>query len=632
MVKKQGHVFVRSRWVLCNKGDHKSPDMRARLVACEVNRGDKSDAFYASTPPLEAKTILFSRFAQERRRGNQPLRLDFLDVKKAYFNGIPKRDVYMQLPRELGLPAHYVGKQVRCVYGTRDAGAIWEDTYREALEGLGFNSGVASPCCFHHPQRGLSTVVHGDDITTLGCDKDLDWMREGLSKSFELKVRGRVGEGVEGSNDMRILNRVVEMTKTGITYESDPRHVDIVASSLGLTSANSVATPGVKEGTPDYNTPKDNEPQGTPSFAGTGIEEESIRRLSNQGHRKVNFADDAELHEVTPYSEIYTVHPSTIAATPNGFKFVSSRADPFTSKLGEIMKARSKKLADSRNSVYINGYRRLVLLHQNLQFDYRLVHIVGQYKDKYGHEHGHTVDDICIHALHSKDARRFAYDSTTQPPTFSHGYSLFHLTSTAPASQQTAVQGEPHRRTTGDGILRTPCTYDAVYNGMHAEAPTPCGAQGCSLGNTLKMLNAVKTSPKKKAGPARQGAKKAKQLERLQSTGLILNPEEATCFRALSARCNYLAQDRPDIAFASKELCREFAQPTKKSYERLKRLGRYLVGHNRLAYKYDFLEQIPEFIDVYVDTDFAGCTQTRRSTSGGVAMMGPHNVKHWAKT
>ena len=41
---------------------------------------------------------------------------------------------------------------------------------------------------------------------------------------------------------------------------------------------------------------------------------------------------------------------------------------------------------------------------------------------------------------------------------------------------------------------------------------------------------------------------------------------------------------------------------------------------------------MPEHIDVYVDTDFAGCKRTRRSTSGGVAMMGSHCVKHWAKT
>ena len=196
--------------MLCNKGDNVKPDMRARLVACEVNKGgDRQDCFFASTPPLEAKKLLFSRFAQERKRKGKPLRLDFLDVKKAYFNGIPHREIYMSLPRELGLPSHFVAKQVRCVYGTRDAGAIWEDCYRDALEDIGFKSGVSSPCCFYHPERGLSTVVHGDDLTTLGLDPDLDWLYKELSKSFELKFRGRVGIGVEGSNDMRILNRIV---------------------------------------------------------------------------------------------------------------------------------------------------------------------------------------------------------------------------------------------------------------------------------------------------------------------------------------------------------------------------------------------------------------------------------------
>ena len=37
-------------------------------------------------------------------------------------------------------------------------------------------------------------------------------------------------------------------------------------------------------------------------------------------------------------------------------------------------------------------------------------------------------------------------------------------------------------------------------------------------------------------------------------------------------------------------------------------------------------------IDLYVDTDFAGCRETRRSTSGGVATVGGTNIKHWSKT
>ena len=42
-----------------------------------------------------------------------------------------------------------------------------------------------------------------------------------------------------------------------------------------------------------------------------------------------------------------------------------------------------------------------------------------------------------------------------------------------------------------------------------------------------------------------------------------LSGESATSFRALAARANFLAIDRPDMSFAVKELCRGMAHPTK---------------------------------------------------------------------
>ena len=68
MAKYDDHIFVRSRWVMCNKGDAEVPDCRARLVACEVNKtGEKNDLFYASTPALEAKKAMFDRYSQHAR-------------------------------------------------------------------------------------------------------------------------------------------------------------------------------------------------------------------------------------------------------------------------------------------------------------------------------------------------------------------------------------------------------------------------------------------------------------------------------------------------------------------------------------------------------------------------------------
>ena len=120
----------------------------------------------------------------------------------------------MAPPKELGL-GKMITQQTKCVYGTRDAGMIWEETYRQCLEDLGFISGRASPCCLFHPELNLSLVVHGDDVTALGIDASIDKLEAGLEASFEIKIRGRIGEHLP-LNEMRILNRIVTRTDKGI--------------------------------------------------------------------------------------------------------------------------------------------------------------------------------------------------------------------------------------------------------------------------------------------------------------------------------------------------------------------------------------------------------------------------------
>ena len=44
----------------------------------------------------------------------------------------------MTLPKEMGLPPGSVAKQIRCVYGTRDSGKLWEDIYTQVLKSIGF--------------------------------------------------------------------------------------------------------------------------------------------------------------------------------------------------------------------------------------------------------------------------------------------------------------------------------------------------------------------------------------------------------------------------------------------------------------------------------------------------------------
>ena len=103
-----------------------------------------------------------------------------------------------------------------------------------------------------------------------------------------------------------------------------------------------------------------------------------------------------------------------------------------------------------------------------------------------------------------------------------------------------------------------------------------------------------------------------------------------TAFRGAAARANYLAADRLDCQFGAKEVCRWMSKPAETAWRALKRLCRYLVGLPRMVFHY--LWQTVDHVDIYTDTDWAGCPRTRKSTSGGCALLGSHPIKTWSST
>ena len=102
-------------------------------------------------------------------------------------------------------------------------------------------------------------------------------------------------------------------------------------------------------------------------------------------------------------------------------------------------------------------------------------------------------------------------------------------------------------------------------------------------------------------------------------------------YRALTARVNYLTQDCSDIQFAVKELSRTMSKPCVGDLKKLKRLGRYLISRTRSVVSYNY-QSNPKSITPWVDSDYAGCRRTRKSTSGGLTMFGAYLIKLWATT
>jgi hypothetical protein len=106
---------------------------------------------------------------------------------------------------------------------------------------------------------------------------------------------------------------------------------------------------------------------------------------------------------------------------------------------------------------------------------------------------------------------------------------------------------------------------------------------------------------------------------------------DESVYRSVAARGNYLAQDRPDLQYAMKEVCRNMSKPTKDDWPLVKRVARYLLNSPRLVLNMR-KQALPDKIVVWTDSDYAGCTRTRKSTSGGLIMFGSHCIKSWSST
>ena len=108
-----------------------------------------------------------------------------------------------------------------------------------------------------------------------------------------------------------------------------------------------------------------------------------------------------------------------------------------------------------------------------------------------------------------------------------------------------------------------------------------------------------------------------------------LDLSSATRYRQLIARCNFIAQDRPDVQYAIKKASKGMSSPKKSDWERRMRIGQYLAGKPRYVIKLVAQKDVHS-IHAYGGRDFAADVVSRISTSGGLVCLGDHVVKSWS--
>ncbi|GJZ93542.1 retrovirus-related pol polyprotein from transposon TNT 1-94 [Tanacetum coccineum] len=110
---------------------------------------------------------------------------------------------------------------------------------------------------------------------------------------------------------------------------------------------------------------------------------------------------------------------------------------------------------------------------------------------------------------------------------------------------------------------------------------------------------------------------------------LMGSPVDQTRFRGMVGSLMYLTASRPDLVFAVCMCARYQAKPTKKHFEAIKRVFRYLKGTINMGLWYP--KDNAMSLTAYADADHAGCQDSRRSTSGSAQFLGDRLVSWSSK-
>ena len=99
-----------------------------------------------------------------------------INIRKAYFNAKTSDDepIYVELPRKAEATPGMCALLRRHMCGTCMPAEGWQDESNSSPTEAGFVQGMASPCLFNNPSKGIAVFVHGDDFIAVGPKPELD--------------------------------------------------------------------------------------------------------------------------------------------------------------------------------------------------------------------------------------------------------------------------------------------------------------------------------------------------------------------------------------------------------------------------------------------------------------------------
>ncbi|GJW76675.1 retrovirus-related pol polyprotein from transposon TNT 1-94, partial [Tanacetum coccineum] len=105
-------------------------------------------------------------------------------------------------------------------------------------------------------------------------------------------------------------------------------------------------------------------------------------------------------------------------------------------------------------------------------------------------------------------------------------------------------------------------------------------------------------------------------------------PVDQTKYHSMVGALTYLTASRPDIVHATCYCARYQAKPTEKHLTAVKRIFRYLKDSINIGLWYP--KDTGFELTVFLDSDHAGCLDSRKSTFGGIQFLGGDKLVRWS--